>query len=113
MSDVSRVRFPPLQFEKLALRLVTEANSCIQNDGGEDPRRVSFSNLEMKYMQGREFFTREMSEAVTVVGTEINRMERGQMELNFGWTAHTAHSPSGKAQHFDCCIHWFESSMGS
>ena len=26
---------------------------------------------------------------------------------------HNAHSPSGKAQHFDCCNRWFESNSGS
>ena len=26
---------------------------------------------------------------------------------------YNGHSPSDKAQHFDCCIHWFKSSMPS
>lgn len=36
-----------------------------------------------------------------------------QIILPFITTRHIALLPSGKAQHFDCCIRWFESNKGS
>nr|DAY00023.1 MAG TPA: hypothetical protein [Caudoviricetes sp.] len=32
------------------------------------------------------------------------------MKTCFKIKIHIGISPSGKAQHFDCCIHWFKSS---